>query len=61
VARYCASQLPWFTGAFFGWFCKLLEAISNLKLAYIVKIRHGEAGNLAGPPTPLNLWVHALA
>jgi hypothetical protein len=43
VARYCASQLPWFTGAFFGWFCKLLEAISNLKLAYIVKVRHGEA------------------
>jgi hypothetical protein len=48
VARYCASQLPWFTGAILWLVLKITRGKFATKLAQLAKARQGEAETWAG-------------
>jgi hypothetical protein len=53
VARYCASQLPWFTGAILWLVLKIARSKLPAKLAQMAKVRQGEAEGLPAAADPL--------
>jgi len=55
VARYCASQLPWITGAIFCSVLKITRSKLATKLARLTKARQGEAEGAWLQPTGSNL------